>query len=138
MSSSSLPSPLFGYCFTSSASSFIHQVLCNTHTDDLLLRVSTSLILHVEIYKYAIAFLHNILDSFSISSVFTAMHLWSFQAKLCIHGVAILHTLLGSLLVLVVFNFQSPASLSCNPYLGSRGCIQPTSISIWMWYSQYT
>ena len=52
--SSSLSLPLFGYCFTfssnnnasSSASSFIHHVSCNPHTDDVLLgSVPKSLVL---------------------------------------------------------------------------------------------
>ena len=47
-----------------------------------------------------------------------------FQVQTCIYFVAILHIMFDPFWVLVRFAPGSFASLSCNPYLGSRGCVR--------------
>ena len=88
----------------------------------------SSLFPQVLIYIHVIAFLHNILDSFLVLtcqdiSPQSLSHL--FQANLYVRVIAILHNIFGStLLVLVYLQPELLASLSCNPYSGSRGCVR--------------
>ena len=92
---------------SSSASSYVTQVLCHNHTVDILLQVSPSLFFQVGIHIHVIAFLHNILYFVSVSCQFPPVI------------VALLQQMFDTSLASVHF-----ASLSCNPRLGSRGCIR--------------
>ena len=119
----------FGYCFTfrsnnnasSSASSF-HNVLRNTHTDDVLSRVFPSLIFPVRIHEYVFAISHSIFHSLLVPSVVASVLSNFLQAELYFHVIAITHNKISSLVVLVCFRPRSFASLSCNPDLGLQGC----------------
>ena len=111
----------FGYCCTfksnnnaslSASSLFVHQVSCNIHTDYILLLVSPSLTFQV-----------GILDPLLVSSILATVLPRFLQAELCFHAIAITHTMIGPLVVLVSFRPRSLAFLSCNPHAGSRWCV---------------
>ena len=84
----------------------------NNHMNDILLRVLSTQFPQVVIDIHVIAFLHIMLYSISVSSQFL-------QVSICVPVVTFSQYMFNTSLISVRF-----ASLSCNPYLGSRGCIR--------------
>ena len=132
-----LPSLLFQVWICIYVFAILYNILdpCLVSSDDTFLSsMSSSFMLlfsQVWIYVYVIAILHNILDPCLVSrgGIFPSSILLStlyliFSVRKCFHVVAILHNMLRHLLYQASFELFSFASLSCNPYSGSRWCIQ--------------